>query len=222
MGKTKSVEARRRQRRKQKLAKRMLQSAAKAVRDQALSSESHSGDIQACDDEGCDSSLYESSWGSPGSPPPTPSTCVTSDPECCSIDKDLFDYQQFLPPSAVNMTKHSSPSAEHSVLDDISLFDKNYYRERVDRRDRDIIEQLGTYSLQYQRDTLKKMFLSRTQTLHKYREKIDSLQLKINEMSREYKEKIEGVRSFWRDAIFNEHCRSGTILKAALHSSNIS
>lgn len=221
MGKVKSLAAKRRQRRRQKLAK-----ITKAKGNQKLRSvgekTSPSCEI-AADGEDIvhqvsDSDIMKehtpdpvaspfrvsddtesSSFGSPGSPPSSPFSILEE------IKKHFGD--------------SCSSSEGGSIGVDADILDDNYYRESVDGRDQDLIEELKTYPLQYQCETFIRLFLSRTQTLHRCRERIDSLQLKINDMSKESERKVQSIREFWRDAVYSERTRSGTILKNALLSS---
>ncbi len=83
----------------------------------------------------------------------------------------------------------------------------------MDQNDQDMVCEIKTYPLHYQCEALENLFLERTQSLHCYREQVDSLQLELNDMAKECEGKIKGVR---RDAIYNEKSRSGKILKRAM------
>ena len=196
MGKGKSVAARRRQRHKQKLRKVLSKS-------RRLDSMAITDDIApaggAVLPEEIESKLpvhdsSSSTFGSPGTPPSTPVSDKTQD--------NQHKVQSSGDMSLAKLCPH--------------LFDNNYYRESVDKADDDMLHQIEEYSPNHRCEALKELFLERTKSLHYYRERVDELQLEMDDKSIECRRKIRSIRNFWKDRIYHEQSRSGTLLKNAL------
>ena len=195
--KKKTIEAKKRQRRKQKLKKRLNKKENLITQNSSKNSGSppdvpstvvHSSSITKIANEvnvesgegyyfqesSRDSTPDSfSSFGSPGTPPPTPST----------IDGD-------------------STEGEATNVNDI--YCESYFQESVEERDKEMLHEIESYPLEHQCEALKELLHERTQSMHYYRDKVDSLELEMNDLSRECKRKIQSVRKVWRDKIFNE------------------
>lgn len=207
MGKIRTIQSKRRQRRKQALRKKIEKK--KRSKDSHSSQSSAtmaahgSGLSQECVSDVKDSptrneEVLSSSYGSPGSPPSTPSSYISRD-ENIVHDDDLGE----------------DPNLSHG--DDTKTFlDSDNYREAVNLQDADMLDEIRKRSLNYQCQKLKHLFLERTKVLHRCREQVDDLQVEKEVMSRECDRRVKEVRKFWREKIYNENSRSGKILKAAL------
>lgn len=79
-----------------------------------------------------------------------------------------------------------------------------------------MLDGFRAYSIEDRCEALEELFLERTKALHYYREKVDELQLKIDDVERDCGRKIREVRKFWKDQVYNGLSRPGQILKAAL------
>lgn len=121
-----------------------------------------------------------------------------------------------------NFGSPSEPPSTHegpgrSALDtSISLLDKYYYRESVDKQDTEMLSEIEENPLSQQCEALKHLFLERTKVLHICREEVDELRSEREVMARECGRQVEEVRKFWRDKVYSEGSRSGKLLKAAL------
>ena len=140
------------------------------------------------------SSIFDSSFGSPGSPPSTPSTTYST------------------------ITAEKERTEENTAGGD--LLSESYLLESLDQRDKETLSEIQSYTLDHQCSVLKELFLERTQCMHHYQDKVDSLQLEMNDLSRECKRKIQTVRRFWKDEILGEKSRAGKIFKNSLCSNS--
>ena len=89
-------------------------------------------------------------------------------------------------------------------------------KDIMDQYDHKLLTRIKKQSLQDQCQSLQELFQQRTESMHYYKEKVDQCQQEKNSIMNECRRKVREIRSFWRDKLYNENSRSGSILKNAL------
>lgn len=139
---------------------------------------------------------------------------------------------------------HSSAIQDTEITHETSIFDTHRYRELIDEQDCKMMEEISDLPIQEQCDTYKDLFLQRTQNLHYYRDMADEQKLEIEDKEEEcrekarelkifqgkvsvqqdklncisglYKKRINNIRMFWKNKVYEEHSRAGTIFRNSL------
>lgn len=151
--KSKSVQAKKLQRRKQKLKKRLKKSSLSPSRISLTPHSSSGKQTDPCGplsmdtggggsgNEECLSSIFASSFGSPGSPPCTASTITNKmsiDAESTGTVNSGFDIK----------TAGSNGGGDISAGSDINS--ENYFQELVDQHDKETLDTIQSYTLDHQ------------------------------------------------------------------------
>lgn len=148
--------------------------------------------------------VSESSYGVPTSPPSTPPSYYedhTSQHAVCNFAGDVGE---------------NAADGDDNFVTQSVLFDKGYCRESINKEDADMLAEIEEYSPSERYQALKHLFMERTEVLHGAREQVDELHSEMEDLSRECGRKIKEVRNFWKDKILGEGSRSGKIVKTAL------
>lgn len=220
MAKCRSVQSKRSQRKRQKKRKSLKKflkhsDVANAIPEPVLKLQDDS--VLKCDEQ---SSILD------------PSNVVSQEVDSFAIDDVRVD--DFA---------HDDCTSEPDPTQEVSIFDRPY-KELIDEQDCKMIKEINNFPIQKQCSTYRNLFLRRTQNLHHFREMADKQQLQIEKIEEDYKcktvelhyfqdkvaeqqstlnniirkcnRKIENVRLFWRDKVYKEHSRAGTIFKNSL------
>lgn len=167
MGKKRTLASKRRQRIRQKKKKRLLRKQPPIVK---ASSDHPSDGTNTQENVPLDSEDEDDSFGSPGSPPPTPS--------------DILSIASSPPHETFQMNEEAMTSeVQH---------------------------------LQEKCKSYKMLLAQKDESEHYFKKRLRDQQLEMEDVVLEAKRRVVSVRTFWRDQIFREQSRAGTMIKRAV------
>ena len=79
----------------------------------------------------------------------------------------------------------------------------------------EIFQDISHLSVNKKCTKLGEILCDTNETLHFYSHKIKEQKKQIRKLKEECQQKINSVRGFWQDKIFNEHSRAGKVVKKA-------
>lgn len=127
-------------------------------------------------------------------------------------------------PSEVSKKMCSTPSRidssnnliESSVRDqNLPQMQADFIRMKAAEDVKEVFHRVSNLSTSKKCAKLEAIILEKTETLHFHTHKIQKQKEEITKLKEECRQRINSVRGFWQDRIFNEHSRAGKIIKKA-------
>ena len=118
----------------------------------------------------------------------------------------------------VHVSEQPSPSAADHLPPGYSKHTPGVisYNPCVREDDQKKLRYVRSLPLKEQVIELRSLFLDRTEAATYFRDKCVKQEEEMEELQLDFDARIKEVRHFWRDKIYNEHCRAGKLLKRSM------